>query len=536
MTEGEVADFFIEIPPVAKQNVIPNYFISIKLPSASFLKILERQNLITRWEIRDANTQFDSFLADLTSQSTVVILSDKSRSQRMILPPLFAIQKGCKQLSEESREAITFEAIALLEQHLSSRSLNHIDYYFSLRVLSNVFGDPASEQLFSNLISASHFTHHIAHQTQSLYGDVTNWHQFSVRQHVDALIDAFEHGQEPNSKLRKKLIRRLTPFIDTVPLDSPKRKHFRVAHWSLDTFITPEHLYLKQQQGVNFAFKIDPASAKKQAQIARAIEKIDPDFLVFHEVHAESIKEFVQKYFHSKYKIITTPSTQHSQLFSSAIIYKSDLPIHIRLTSYKGDGDYQFTHGFYGAEIYESPGHRPETTSNILALIFFTHLKSLRPSASSDIQQSKRWNSLEMAMARKIIHKTQYDNPSLPIIFMADINNDLSNDNVRAQVLGKAFLPIRDMANGATSTTQFGFDRNESPRDSEIDIIAGNPTARKYVSHNKVKRTDFYASLAYDNKGFFRPPETKQDRDENFPSDHMLIFTTFSTQLLRARE
>jgi len=342
---------------------------------------------------------------------------------------------------------------------------------------------------------------------------------------------------------------------------------FRVTHWNLNNFFTisfaPE---VNQQLLSKYGQSSMAAKTQQQLEATRdAIQALNPEVLVLQEVHIGSIKEFIQEYLNHQYeviepsKIIPSSSQSTSDIFGTVLLKRVSLNARVVGMEFKNVAHTGLTHDLFEYRFYD-PQRASAWNENPLLIIASAHLKSFRENDSSLTsspifhESALDRNNREMVAIQKYLDElNQGAFSKIPILFLSDANSNMADPNIRVQLLGEAFSSLKDQVREnelypGVEGTQVRFkkeviNKEINPRSgseevatrwvrlfSELDIIAGNSVAKdNHLSALRLSQQEYYAGFTTSSGVVF--PRNQWDRDENYPSDHFPLSSTFKFKI-----
>lgn len=520
------------------------HLISLKIPDHyQLINALKDLGLITSLNHIGVKSQNPNFLEQVLNESInngKVVQIENNQHRRLIFSPTLLQWNYINKQNAIAKENLIYEIGDILEQSLSLHPKDQVtkssEYYLAITLLIAALSPHSKDQSISNNIISKIFPKDnlIKLIQNSIYGpellnknnlSTDNLERLSYNQLIELLQHINNYELEPNSKLRK------TNFSISNLTKESEDSYFekiKIGNLNINNFILEKN-YDDFKFQPNFKTNIKFKTQDQLNKIRDLIKKADLEILILHEVHSESIKKFIKDNFNDLYEVHTLKKSNGSlnQLFSTAILVKTSLPINVKVVTHEKINNRTLTHPIF--EYHFISKNEPPSSAVSKAIIIAGHLKSL-------LNNGEQTNKIELNLLRSLIESTNEKYSETPILTAFDLNNDLANKDVRNNAFGNQFEDVRLKNKDNISATHFTIDPkqlNTNPiKPSEIDALFGNKKAQEFKLNETL--SDDIAFLGFlDKNGQLKVPRSIKERESSdFISDHMIIFTFLSPQFL----
>lgn len=518
--------------------------ISLKTPhNYQLINTLKELNLIISLDhiyVKSQNSKFIEQILDEAINNGKVVHIENNQHSRLIFSPTNLKSNYINNQNAKVKENLVYEILEILEQSIPPQpqlpKAISSEFYLAITLLSAVVSPHNRAQtisiseitnLFSqsdiiNLISSSPHGQELLNKNQI---SLDSLEKFSFNQLVELLQHINNYEIEPNSKLRK------TNFSLTTSSYQSTTGHFekiKVGNLNLNYFIL-EKFYENFKISYPYATNIKSKSPSQLKKLQELIRNADSEILVLHEIHSESIKQFIKDNFNDSYDVYTfnKPHKSFKQKFSTAILLKKSLPVRMNIIAHEQINNTDLTHPIFEYQFFSK--NDPPSSSIPQSIIIAGHLKSLK-------NNGKSTNEKELALLRSFIESINAKFSNTPILTAFDLNNDLSKKEVRDLAFGDQFKDIRLKDEANNTATHFTIDPQQANFNpiklSEIDALFGNQKAQELKLIETLP--DELAFLGFlDKNGKLKVPRTIEERESlDFISDHLIIFTFLNPQFL----
>ena len=297
-------------------------------------------------------------------------------------------------------------------------------------------------------------------------------------------------------------------------LRGPLQKHLRFGTYNLLNLF--DHVMIQESTGTT------KKPSEKRMGNARAIETMDPDFMIGVEIeNIHAFKLFNETYLKNQYEPLLIEGND-SRGIDVGILIKKDLPIEMEWRSFKNFSPYTeqaiFSRDLPVGLVYERDANGLKQNHPKFAIIA-THYKSKRTNPGQPDTSTIRARQVQATLeVIKIIQKEFGDN--LPILLSGDFNNSLHTSYEFKSLFAEGFQDTLDLAPQKASleerATHYYFDRKGNREANQMDGILILANHQMNVVQSKViPDTDSLGRVLPAPKTFF-------EREQR-PSDHRPI-------------
>ncbi len=514
--------------------------ISLKTPSNyQLINTLKELNLIISLDHIYVNSQSSKFIEQILDEAInngKVVHIENNQHSRLIFSPTNLQKNYISNQNNNAKNELLLESIEILQQSLKTQISKSSEFHLVITLLNSALSLLNRAQTFSSnditdffpksdlikLILSSPQGPEILDTNQIT---VNNLERFSSIQLIELLQHINNYELEANAKIRRNILFQIKSFYQ---MNTGQFEKIKIANLNLNFFILEQfHENLKKMN--SYAANIKSKSPSQIKKIKELIRSADSEILVLHEIHTESIKQFIKDNFDDLYELHTFDkhNKPFKQQFSTAVLIKKSLPIQIKVITHEQFNGTNLTHPIFEYHFFsknESP-----STSKPKAIIIAGQLKSLK-------NNGKSVNEVELTLLGSLLESINKKFSDIPILAAIDLNNNVKLKEVRDTAFGKQFNDVRAQNNTNFTATHFTVDPrqvdNVPIKHNEIDVLYGNQKAQEL----KLSETlpDELAFLGFlDKNGKLKVPRTIEERESlDFISDHLIIFTFLNPQFL----